>query len=293
VPIPPLSESELLLQAQHGDLRPQFDPHAVITWAAPQGDGAFDRQAVLSVLLNRFFELGRPIADACREPGLGMRLGDAGRFCYLIAALEQLGYQRVEENLLVFLDEFAQLELASYDELYLWSIVELSRRHPEHVETFWPMVLTLDLRFRASPWKRPAEISLADLAEHPYRLTELVMYFYVLGTTGRRRTDELAPRSLRLPDEMFLERFRQARGRDPEPDDWQGVNFRHVMKRRYPSLLTCLRRLLPLLNEEQIALVKDVLWELVRLDRQSRLANRLEGKSAFSDAHGILQKEWP
>lgn len=136
-----LSESEIIEQAERGELRPQFNPRSVVTWPLESGNGYFDAKAVTAALANRFFELARPIADAHREPGLNMRISDAGRFFYLVEALERLGYQGIESMLLVFLDEFSQLEQRSYDELYLWSIVELSRRNPQHIDTFWPSTL--------------------------------------------------------------------------------------------------------------------------------------------------------
>src|SRR5262249_6031532 len=98
----------------------------------------------VTVLHNRFFELSRPIADAFHEPTLDMQVGDPARFFATVEALDRLGYNGVEQSLLVLLDEFAQLEQRSYDELYLWSITELSRRSGDHVEALWPMVLTLD-----------------------------------------------------------------------------------------------------------------------------------------------------
>jgi hypothetical protein len=192
VTIKGLSETEITQQAERGDLRPQFNPHAVITWPLHERNG-FDPDSVLRFLQNRFFELSRPIADACSEPGLDMRLGDAGRFFYLVETLQGMGHEGLDGMLRVFLDEFSQLEQRSYDELYLWCIVELSRRSAENVAMFWPMALTLDLRFRAKPWQRPADAALVD---QPYRLTELVMYYYVLYTisqpTQRRRYPSLA-----------------------------------------------------------------------------------------------------
>jgi hypothetical protein len=232
-----LSEAEILEQAERGDLRPQFNPRSVVTWPLESGNGHFDPKVIVPALANRFFELARPIADAHREPGLNMRISDAGRFFYLIEALERLGYQGVEGMLLVFLDEFSQLEQRSYDELYLWSIVELSRRNPDHIDTFWPMALTLDMRFRASPWERPADYSLVDL---PYRMFELVMYYYAFQTI-----------------------YRAANGR-----------------RRYPSLLSCLRRIRGKLSESEDDLLMETLRDLARHER----------RPAFGDAHGLLLK---
>jgi hypothetical protein len=280
VSITGLSDAEIMRQAEQGDLRPQFNPHAVITWPVDSRDGLFDRSAVRQALSHRFFELSRPIADGCREPGLNMRLGDAGRFFYLIETLQRLGYDSIEQTLLVLLDEFSLLEQRSYDELYLWSIVELSRRNPEYVDTFWPMALTLDLRFRSASWKRLDDRGLVDW---PYRLTELVMYFYVHYTTPRQRTDELRPRAEhdQLPEDFFRERIRQRRRREPEEQELRLREFHHVMKRHYLPLATCLRRVLGQLSEEQTALLMDTLRELARHER----------RPAFGDAHGLLFKE--
>lgn len=225
VSIQGLSESEILEQAERGELRPQLNPRSVVTWPLEARNGHFDAKAVVAALANRFFELARPIADAHREPGLNMRIADAGRFFYLVEALERLGYQGVESMLLVFLDEFSQLEQRSYDELYLWSIVELSRRNPQHIETFWPMALTLDMRFRASSWQRPADLELVDL---PYRMTELVMYYYALHTV-----------------------YRRSNGRP-----------------RYDSLATCLRRILRKLSKSEAELMMETLRDLARHQRR-------------------------
>lgn len=207
-----------------------------------------DGPDAITLLHNRFFELSRPIADAFHEPGLDMQVGNPDRFFATVQALDRLGYGGLEQSLLVLLDEFAQLEQRSYDELYLWSIIELSRRNGDQVETLWPMVLTLDLRFRAEPWQRPAEFSLLD---RPYRMTELVMYFYVLATHEPE------------PDDLYL-----------VEDEAQAVPPR----RRYPPLATCLRRIRRQLSEEQTALMKNTLRELARTERHP----------AFGDAHGLL-----
>jgi len=199
-------------------------------------------------LLNGLFAQARPIADACREPGLDMAVSDPAPFFAGIAALETLGYDGIEPTLLMFLDEFCQLEQRSYDELYLWSIVELSRRNLDHVDAFWPLALTLDLRFRAANWQRPT----GTLLEQPYRLTELVMYHYVLAT--RPPAFDLDA----LPDEA----------NSPAP-------------RRYPPLATCLRRFYRQLTEVQAALLLDTLRELARQERQP----------AFGDAHGCLLED--
>jgi hypothetical protein len=268
-----LSEAEILEQAERGDLRPQFNPRSVVTWPLESSNGHFDPKVIVPALVNRFFELARPIADAHREPGLNMRISDAGRFFYLIEALTRLGYQGVEGMLLVFLDEFSQLEQRSYDELYLWSIVELSRRNPDHIDTFWPMALTLDMRFRAEPWSRPAEYGLID---HPYRMIELVMYYYVLGTMEREPTDELrfVPRPIEV--DLYVRSYRERHGTEP-PDPFEFIQ-RPVMRRRYPSLARCLRRILWTVSDSERDLLMDTLRDMFRNT----------GRAAFSDARGTL-----
>jgi hypothetical protein len=268
------AELELIRLAEEADLRPQVNPRAVVNWPRTPGNGKFERDIILPALLNRFFELSRPIADACREPGPNMRLGDAGRFFYLVEALERVGYDRVPEMLLVFLDEFGQLEQRSYDELYLWSIVELSRRNPEHIDAFWPMAVTLDLRFRSASWQRPAGSSPVD---EPYRLIELVMYYYVPYTVRSEPTGEMRPVPFPIPEDLFIERYRERHGEEPEPD--QMVLARPVMRRRYPSLLTCLHRVRRKLQADEDALLMDTLRELVRR------------RPAFGDAHGHLTRK--
>ena len=202
----------------------------------------------LTDLLNRFFTFARPIANACHEPGLNMCLSDPAPFRAHIEALERLGYTGIEATLLVFLDEFSQLEQRSYDELYLWSIVELSRRNVEYVETFWPLAVTLDLRFRAEPWQRPADVALV---EQPYRLTELVVYHYVLATAEP----------------------------DPDPDVYFAEEVYVRPKPKHPFLATCLRRILNKLSAEE----QELLFQTV-----GELAHGPEHRSVFSDAYGSL-----
>ncbi len=209
------------------------------------------RSDELNRLLNRLFEMSRPIADGFHEPGLDMQIGDPERFFEIIRGLERLDYPNIEQSLLMLLDEFAQLEQRSYDELYLWSIVELSRRQGDHVEMLWPLVLTLDLRYRAEPWERPDEFTLLD---RPYRLSELVMFFYVRSTHEREpEADEIE-----LMEGELIEPV-------PEP-------------RRFPPLATCLRRIQGQLNDEQRALMLNTLRELYQTQRHP----------AFGDAHGLL-----
>jgi hypothetical protein len=186
-----VSIEELLRQAERGDLRPQVNPQAIIIQLG-RVDQERLRSPVVRALLQRFFELARPIGDASRGGGAELRLQDAGPFFYLVESLQRLGCSELEETLLILLDDFAQLEPRSYDELYLWSIVQLSRSNPVHVDRFWPMVLTLDMRYRSAPWQRPAAVSVA---EQPYRLTELLSYYYFLYTVepkGVRTTPLLA-----------------------------------------------------------------------------------------------------
>jgi hypothetical protein len=211
-------------EAERGDLRPQFNPHSPIVWPTANGDLA----AVAPVLFQRFFQLARPIADASTGPGPDMRLQDAGRFFYLVEALRRVSSDQVEETLLMILDDFRQLEPRCYDELYLWSIVQLSRMHRRHVMTFWPLVLTLDLRYRSAPWSRPRGRSLVDL---PYRLCELLFYYYFKYTLQQRR----------------------------------GPNHRRA-ERQYPTLGSLLEQLAGELSEEQVQLACATLRELSMQD---------------------------
>jgi hypothetical protein len=237
---------QALYQAEHGDLRPQFNPAGPAAWAKLP-----DLQAIEPVLLDRFFQLSRPIGDASRQSGEDLRLSDAGRFFYLVETLVRLGYDRVEEILLAILDEFAQLDERSYDELYLWSIVYLSRLEPRHVESFWPMVVALDQRYRFADWTRPAGVALVD---QPYRLTDLLFYYYVLHTLERQ-----PPHSLPGGVVPTLADFRM----------------------RYPSLGACLLRIVPLVTDAGRALVRRVLEELMRSAGHRVL---------YSDAYGLWNR---
>src|SRR5262249_38213940 len=91
--------------------------------------------------------------------------------------LNRLHYLRVNETLLIILDEFLNLDERSYDELYLWCLVQVSRTEPQHIATLWPQVASLDLRYRNSAWQRAAGVRVY---EQPYRLTDLLFYYYVL-----------------------------------------------------------------------------------------------------------------
>lgn len=157
------------------DLRPPFRISRVLA-SVPAGK-------LEPLVRQRFFALARPIGNgSVSTPGEDLRLQDAGRFFCLLHTLEELGSKCIEETLLTLLDEFAQLDERSYNELYLWSIVHLSRLDPRHVETFWPLVINLDLLYRSPPWQRPTTATLVDL---PYRLSECVWYYYVLYTLKR------------------------------------------------------------------------------------------------------------
>jgi hypothetical protein len=164
-----------IYEAERGDLRPQFNPSAVVNWQFLPDELA----QIEPVLFDRFLDLARPIADGRTASGPEARLQDAGRFFYLIEALKRLGCARLPEILCVLLDEFAQLDERSYDELYLWCLVELSRTDSAHAATYWPQVMALDVRYRGEPWQRPKGV---PLVERPYRMTELLFYYYVLYT---------------------------------------------------------------------------------------------------------------
>src|SRR5262249_978591 len=158
------------------------------------------------------FQLARPIANASAGTGNAMRLQDASHFFNLIHTLR--GYPRLEEMLLIVLDEFLLLTERSYDELFLWCIVQLSRTDYRYVETFWPQPIALDLHFRAAAWRRPAG---TRLFEQPYRLTDLIFYYYVIYSLH---------------------------GRDPRTG------------RNIPSLGLCLQRLARAWSEPERALVR-------------------------------------
>jgi hypothetical protein len=228
-------------EAERGDLRPQFNLNSVVNWQPLPGE----QQEVEKVLIDRFLDLARPIADASRGAGPEVRLQDAGRFFYLVEALKRLRFGKLEATLCVLLDEFAQLDERSYDELYLWAIVELSRTDPAHVETYWPQVLALDLRYRAESWERPAG---ARLAEQPYRLTDLVFYYYVLYTLTK----------------------------PPVPRYWEPGWAARIDP---PSLGSHLRRIAPRLSTEQVEIARRALRELAAAERR---------RPAFGDALGLL-----
>jgi hypothetical protein len=167
-----------IYEVEHGELRPQFNPGALTALADLSGDW----KLVEPILIDRLFQLSRLIADASAGAGEGMRLQDASRFFNLIQTLTSRGYPGLVEMLRIVLDEFSQLTERSYDELFLWCIVQLSRADQRFVQTFWPQAIALDLRYRAAPWRRPAG---TRLFEQPYRFTDLILYYYEIYTLNR------------------------------------------------------------------------------------------------------------
>jgi hypothetical protein len=232
-------------EAERGDLRPQFNPGAAVTWQPLPGE----REQVEPVLFDRFLELSRPIADASAGAGPEARLQDAGRFFYLVEALRRLGCGRLEETLCVLLDEFAHLDERSYDELYLWCLVELSRTDSIHVDTYWPQVLALDARYRGEPWQRPERV---HPVEQPYRMADLLFYYYVLYTLNR-----VPPRLL----------YRV----DVQANSVPGT----------PTLGSHLKRLAPQLSAAQVAIARRALWELEAAEPR---------RPAFGDARRLLPR---
>lgn len=174
---------DLLHQAEFGDLRPPFNPLAVTGRRLSEEEA----HLVEPVLLGRLLSLSRPIADARGHPRPDMRLDDAGSFFYLAEALQRINPDRLRQTLLMYLDEFAQLEQRAYDQLYLWSIVYLSRGDRQYVGTFWPLAIALDQRYRSAIWQRPAGTTPID---QPYRFLELLFYYYVLYTLHRWQPDK-------------------------------------------------------------------------------------------------------
>jgi hypothetical protein len=177
-------------------------------------------------LIGYFCQYSRPIADAFQEPRPDMRLLSSGFFFETISVFELHGPEHLEPSLLMLLDEFSRLDQHSYNELYLWCIIQLSRMDPLHAAAFWPLVFDLDLRYRAASWRRSIGVSLVD---QPYRLTELVFYFYVINTLQRTA---------------------------------------HNGERPYPSLARCLLGLDAHLTAEQRGLVLDTLNQLAQEERR-------------------------
>jgi hypothetical protein len=175
---------DLVRRAERGDLRPQFNPDSVLR------ESARDLQSVERVLIDRLFQMSRPIAFIPTNPGGAARLSDSARFFYLVEAIRRAGGENLDETLLVILDDFLQLTERSYDELYLWSIVELSRRDPRHVEVFWPAAIALDERFRNETWERPPNTALY---QQPYRFCELLFYYFAISTLHLKKKDRRFP----------------------------------------------------------------------------------------------------
>jgi hypothetical protein len=215
-------------EAEQGDLRPQFNPNAAVTWQPLPGE----LKEIEPVLIDRFLDLARPIANSSLGAGPEARLQDAGHFFYLVETLKRLGFARLEETLCVLLDEFAQLNERSYDELYLWCLVELSRTDSKYVDTYWPQVLSLDARYRCEPWVRPAGV---PLVEQPYRFTDLLFYYYALHTITPHTAMTAQPGVVRVES---------------------------------PSLSSRLIRVLPNLNDEHVEIARRALEELNTADRR-------------------------
>src|SRR4051812_20578695 len=79
--------------------------------------------------------------------------------------------------------EFSPFEEGADDELYLWCLVQLSRAGEQYVRRYWPDVLQLDANFRAGVRVRPPDTHLID---RPYRLTDLLLYYFALYTRNDR-----------------------------------------------------------------------------------------------------------
>jgi hypothetical protein len=234
-------------EAEHGDLRPQFNPNApVVVQALPE-----DLPALEAILLDRFFALSRPIADASAGLRPDLRLSDAGHFFYLIEALHRFRYPRLNETLLIILDEFLNLVERSYDELYLWCLVQLSRTDRQYAQSFWPEVFSLDLRYRNRPWQRPAGVRVY---EQPYRFTDLLFYYYVLYSKQFQRIGDL--------------RWDPVQG-------WQ----RHKERPASPSLGSLLKGMQPALSAGQLHVIEQALRELAEEDTR---------RPTYGDALGLL-----
>lgn len=211
---------DLLQQAESGDLRPPFNHRAI----SARQLSLEEAKLVEPILLGRLLSLSRPIADARLHPRPDMRLDDAGSFFCLVETLNRINPDRLRETLLMYLDEFAQLEHRAYDQLYLWTIVYLSRSDRQNVGTFWPLAIALDQRYRSAVWQRPAGTTPTD---QPYRFLELLFYYYVLYTLHRCRP----------------------------PGEEQA-------KRVYPSLTACLRWIFGKLADEERTFLLDTLRQM-------------------------------
>lgn len=172
-------------EAERGDLRPQFNRHAPAALASLTALPGLE-----PILLDRLTQLHRPIADASLGVDPALRLSDIGSFLYLIETLRRLAYPNVEDMLCILLDAFSPYEDRSYDELYLWCVVELSRTDGKYVQRFWPEVFRLDANFRSGDWQRSSDLQLVD---QPYRLTDLLLYYYEVYTRSPRRQWERHP----------------------------------------------------------------------------------------------------
>src|SRR5262249_11714772 len=109
----------------------------------------------------------------------------------------------------------------------------------------------LDLRYRSAAWRRPLGVKLVD---QPYRLTELVFYYYV------QRQEEL-DQQRGNEDEFILE---ETNGQRP-----------------YPSLARCLAGLNDHLSSEQRQLMIDTLNQLSQEERRPE----------YGDALGLLLRK--
>lgn len=164
---------DLKFQAECGDLRPQFNPRSV----ALSHFLATHRKEIEPILVDRFFQLSRPIADSSKGERPENCLGDIGAFFSLLDALKRIPFEGLPDLLRVLLDGFCALEANAYDELYLWCITQLSRTNLEFVKLYWPLALQLDAIHRAEPWTRPhGEKPFAQ----PYAFSELLFYYYAL-----------------------------------------------------------------------------------------------------------------
>jgi hypothetical protein len=230
-------------EAEFGDLRPQFNPNApLVSQVLPE-----ELSTLETILLDRFFALARPIADASTSQAPDLRLSDAGRFFYLIETLKRFRYPRLNETLQIILDEFLNLDERSYDELYLWCLVQLSLTDQQYAQAFWPHVFSLDLRYRNRPWQRPSGV---HAYEAPYRLTDLLFYYYILYAKQRQLRHTY--------------------------DRVQG--WRYQERPASPSVGAILLALKPALSAGQLLVIDRALGELAAQDR----------RPTYHDARGML-----
>jgi hypothetical protein len=97
-------------------------------------------------------------------------------------------------------------------------------------------VLTLDLRYRDGPWQRPPEV---HPVEAPYRLTDLVFYFYVLYTLN------VPPESGQPPLGSHLRRLAPALSADQLDLARRALRELRAVKPRRPAFSDALGMLLP------------------------------------------------